>query len=123
LDEGALLQALGCDNVALLAVQVVEQRDVRGAVRVVLDVRDLGRHAVLVIATEVDDAVLALVAAALVAGGDVTVDVAATGLRQRAQQRLLQSGASDLAELGAGALAATRRSRLVLANSHTFALP
>jgi len=35
----------------------VKQRDARGAVGVVLDVRDLRRHAVLVMATEVDDAV------------------------------------------------------------------
>ena len=63
LDRRALLQALRRDDVALLAVGVVQQRDPRGAVGVVLDVRDLGRHAVLVVATEVDDAVGALVTA------------------------------------------------------------
>src|SRR4029079_1712107 len=62
LDRGALAHAEGRDDVALLAVGVVQQRDAGGAVRVVLDVRDLGRHAVLVVATEVDDAVGALVA-------------------------------------------------------------
>ena len=67
------LQPVRRDDVALLAVGVVQQRDPRGAVGVVLDVRDLGRHAVLVVATEVDDAVGALVAAALVAGGDPAV--------------------------------------------------
>jgi hypothetical protein len=67
------------DDVALLAVEEVEQRDVRGAVRVVLDVRDLGVGAVLVVATEVDDAVGALVATTLVPGGDAAVRVAATG--------------------------------------------
>src|SRR5262249_31975573 len=51
LDQRALLQALGGEDVALLAVGVVQQRDARGAVRVVLDVSDLGRHAVLVMAT------------------------------------------------------------------------
>src|SRR3954469_21987416 len=54
LDDVALLQAVGRDDVALLAVRVVQERDARRAVRVVLDVRDLGRHAVLVMATEVD---------------------------------------------------------------------
>src|SRR6476646_6119735 len=49
LDRGALTQVLRRDDVALLAVGVVQQRDARGAVRVVLDVRDLGRNAVLVI--------------------------------------------------------------------------
>jgi hypothetical protein len=52
------------EDVALLAVLVVQQRDPRGAVGVVLDVRDLGRHAVLVVATEVDDPVGTLVTAA-----------------------------------------------------------
>src|SRR6188768_4366903 len=66
LDRHALLQALGGQDVALLAVGVVQQRDAGGAVRVVLDVSDLGRHAVLVVPLEVDDAVRALVTAALV---------------------------------------------------------
>src|SRR3954469_16309010 len=58
------------EDVALLAVRVVEQGDTRAAVRVVLDRRDLRRHAVLVPA-EVDDAVPPLVPAALVASGDL----------------------------------------------------
>ena len=73
------------DDVALLAVGVVQQRDARGAVRVVLDVRDLGRHAVLVVATEVDQPVGALVAATLVAGRDPAVVVAAALVVQRAR--------------------------------------
>src|SRR5207302_4902034 len=50
------------DDVALLAVEVVEQRDAGVAVGVVLDGGHLGRHAVLA-ALEVDDAVTLLVAA------------------------------------------------------------
>ena len=46
-------QALRREDVALLAVAVVQQRDVRRAVRVVLDRGDLRRHAVLA-ALEVD---------------------------------------------------------------------
>src|SRR5699024_1735317 len=102
LDDGALLQALRGEDVTLLAVEVVEQRDVRGAVRVVLDVSDLGQHAVLVVATEVDDAVTTLVSATLVTAGDVAVHVAATGLVDRAQQRLLRGRTRDLAEHGDG---------------------
>src|SRR4051794_17351120 len=56
------------DDVALLTVEVVEQGDAGVAVGVVLDGGDLGRHAVLV-PLEVDDAVLALVAATAVTGG------------------------------------------------------
>src|SRR5690606_15573578 len=57
LDDVALLQLVRRDDVALLAVEVVQQRDACGAVGVVLDVSDLGVDAVLVIATEVDDTV------------------------------------------------------------------
>ncbi len=69
LDAVTLLQvARGEDVVDALAVGVVQQRDARGAVGVVLDVRDLRRHAVLVVTTEVDHSVGALVSATLVAG-------------------------------------------------------
>src|SRR5207248_11151672 len=61
-------QALRADDVPLLAIGVVQQRDPRGAVRVVLDVRDLGRHAVLVRPPEIDQPVGPLVAAALMPG-------------------------------------------------------
>src|SRR3954451_6998012 len=46
----ALVEVARGQDVALLAVGVVQQRDPSGPVRVVLDVRDLGRHAVLVVA-------------------------------------------------------------------------
>src|SRR5690606_35271015 len=106
------LQVLGGEDVALLAVVVVQQRDAAGAVRVVLDGRDLGRHAVLV-PLEVDAAVLLLVAAAAVAGGLAAPVVAATGLRLRREQRLLGLVAGDVGEgrdrletaAGAGGLA------------------
>src|SRR6476661_6425426 len=118
LDGVALLQPVRREDVPLLAVGVVQQRDPRGAVGVVLDVRDLGRHAVLVVATEVDDAVGALVAATLVASGDLAVDVASTAAVQRPDQRLLGMVAGDLGEVGDAGAAAARRRRLVLADSH-----
>src|SRR5690606_38332047 len=68
LDHVADLQALGGEDVALLAVEVVQKGDAAGAVRVVLDRGDLGRHAVLG-ALEVDEPVLLLVATAAVTGG------------------------------------------------------
>ena len=69
----------------------MQQRDARRAVGVVLDVSDLGVDAVLVVATEVDHAVLALVATTDVTGRDATRVVATTGLGQRAKQRLLRA--------------------------------
>ena len=122
LNHGALLQVARRNDVALLAIEVVQQRDVGRAVRVVLDVSDLGWHTVFVVTTEVDQTVLAFVSTALVACGDVAVYVAATGLVQRAQQRLLRGRASELIEPGDRALAATRRSRLVFTNSHDLVL-
>src|SRR4051794_11986632 len=118
LDDVALLQPRRGEDVALLAVRVVQQRDPRRAVRVVLDVRDLRRHAVLVVTTEVDDPVGALVAATNVPRGDAARGVAPTGLRQRADQRLLRLRARDLDEVGDARAAAARRRRLVLTNTH-----
>ena len=83
------LQAARRDDVAALAVGVAHQRDVRGAVRVVLDALDLGRNAVLV-AHEVDHAVVVLVTTALVAHRDVAVVVAAGLLDLRLEQRRLR---------------------------------
>src|SRR5690606_25757263 len=76
------------------------------------------RHAVLVGAAEVDDAVGALVTATYVPGGDAAGRVPATGLRQRADQRLLRRGAGHLDEVGDAGAAAARRRRLVLTDSH-----
>src|SRR5690606_15256213 len=104
--------------VALLAVRVVQERDAGRAVGVVLDVSDLRGHAVLVVATEVDDAVGTLVPAALVTRRDPTGVVTTTGLAQRADQRLLRLRARDLDEVGDAGAAAAGRRRLVLTDSH-----
>src|SRR5690606_5355240 len=110
LDAVALVQATRRENVALLAVRVVQERDARGAVGVVLDVRDLRRHAVLVVTTEVDHSVGALVATALVADGHTTGIVTAALAVQGTDQRLLRRGPRDLDEVG-DAGATTARSR------------
>ena len=68
------------NDVAPLAVGVQQQREVRAAVRVVLDPLDLRRDAVLV-AAEIDDPVVLLVAAALVPHRDAARVVAADALR------------------------------------------
>src|SRR2546426_1067189 len=68
------------DHVATLAVGIKQQRQVGAAVGVVLEPLDAGRDAVLV-APEVDQAVMLLVAAALVPHGDTAMHVAAVGLR------------------------------------------
>ncbi len=70
------LQADRSEDVALLAVLVLDESDERGAVRVVLQAQNGGGMSILV-ALEVDDAVLLLVAAAVMANGDAAVAVAA----------------------------------------------
>src|SRR5206468_6750665 len=117
LDGRTDAQLGGREDVGLCAVRVVEQRDSRRPVRVVLDRRDLGRHAVLP-ALEVDDAVAALVTAALVARGDPAVRVAAAVLRERREQALLRLGLRDLLEGGDGHEATAGARRLVSANRH-----
>ena len=113
----ANLQALRVQDVALLAVHIVEQGDACGAVRVVLDGCNLGGHAVFV-ALEVDDTVTALVAATLMTSGDATVVVAACLLRQGRKKRLLRLAAGDFGEVRNRLEAATGAGRLVLLDSH-----
>ncbi len=72
-------------DVALLTIRVLDERDARGAVRIVLDLAHRRRHRELV-APKIDDAVLPLVAAAATPHGDVTVIVAATRLLERLEQ-------------------------------------
>ena len=116
-DRRADAQLRGSEDVRLLAVGVVQQRDARRPVRVVLDRGDLRRHAVLQ-ALEVDDAVAALVAAALVARRDAAVVVAAALLRDRLEQALLRRRLRDLLERGDRHEAAARARRLVAADRH-----
>src|SRR5205807_8272082 len=69
------LQTERRNNVTLLTIGIIEQRDVGRAVRVIFDGGDFGRNARLV-ALEIDNAILALVAAAATPHGDVAVVVA-----------------------------------------------
>src|SRR6266478_7447918 len=61
-DRFADLQAYGRDDVALLAVKVSNQRNVRRAIRIVLNLRHASGHAVLV-ALEIDHAIETFVTA------------------------------------------------------------
>ncbi len=105
-------QALGGEDVALGAVRVVEQRDVGGAVGVVLDRRDLRRHAVLE-PLEVDLAVAPLGAAAAMARGDAAARVAPAGRVLALRERLVRPLGRDLLALLVGREAASGRVGLV----------
>src|SRR5699024_1230622 len=123
LNNSTLLQVLRSDHVALLAIEVVQQSNVCGAVRVVLDVSDLTRNAVLVVTTEVNQTVTTLVATADVAGGDTSADGKITGLGNCLQLRLFGGRTVDSLGHGNGPLAAHRISPLVLTYCHVYFLP
>ncbi len=96
-DRRAHLEAVRREDVALLAVGVVEQRDPGGPVRVVLDRRDLRRN-VLLVPPEVDDPVEPLVAAAHEAGGRPALVVAAARRAQADRQALLRANRREVLE-------------------------
>ena len=118
LDDVALSELVRSDDVTLGTIDVVQQCDACGTVGIVLDVCNACVHAVLVVTTEVDQTVLALVAATLVTGGDAAGVVTAAGLVKRTKQGLLRGGAGDLSEISNARTAATRGRRLVLTNTH-----
>ena len=111
------MQAVGSDDVALLAVGINQKSDVGAAVGVVFNGRNLGGDAVLV-ALEVDDAVLSARRAAAEADGDLAVDVASAGGALIFKQRLLRRGAGDFLVSGNRHEAAARRGRLIELDSH-----
>ena len=122
LDAVTLLDALRCDDVALLTVCVVQQGDACGAVRIVLDLSHGCRHAVLVPTTEVDEAVLALVTAATMAGGHAAVVVAAASFAVLANERLLWGRAREVGEVRNRRVTTARGRRLIYADSHNLVL-
>src|SRR5262245_47312800 len=99
LDELADPKAVGRDDVAALAVHIVEEGDARRAVRVVLDARHPRRDSGLV-AAEVHQTVALLVAAADPARRHVSVVVTAAGLELALGERLDRLAARELGEVG-----------------------
>src|SRR4051794_33980067 len=115
-------QAVGREDVALLAVGVVDERDVRGAVGVVLDRGHAAGNAVLG-ALEVDAPVEALGAAAAVARGDPAVRVAAARLREALGEVALRRLLGELGVVGPGGEATSRRRWLVALDGHPLLAP
>src|SRR5207247_7614190 len=116
-DHIADAQAVGEEHVPLLAVAVVEQPDPRGPVRVVLDRGDARGHAVLV-ALEVDPAVVRLLAGAPMAHGEPALVVPAGGALLRLEGRLVRFARGDLLARRAGHRATAGRGGLVAAQRH-----
>src|SRR6185369_14802926 len=87
----AHLQAIGLKDVSLLAICIAQQRDARGTIRIVFDRCDGCRDSLLV-ALEVDQAQLALVAAAPEPARDIARVAASASARLRLKQRLMRLG-------------------------------
>ena len=104
-------------DVALLAVRVVQEREARRAVRVVLDGRNLRRNALL-LAAKIDRAVLLLVAAAAMPDGDLAVRVASARALLRLDERLLRRLLGDLALIEHGQEAPRRGVRIKCFQCH-----
>src|SRR5262245_17963119 len=85
-------------DIALLPILVLHERDARAAVGIVLDLLHDRLHPEA-IALEVDDAVLALVTAAAAAHRDVPVVVPAPRLDERLGERLLGRAPRDLRKI------------------------
>ena len=96
------------------------QSDERRAVGVVLDSRNLIEHAVLV-ALEVDNAVMTLVAVALITSDGVAVVCVLYACAGR-KERILRLASGNLLEVGNPHKATARANRLVLLDSYTFFL-
>ena len=111
------LEAERGQDVALLAVLVVDQRDPGAPVGVVFDGGDLAWDAQLV-ALEVDLPVDLLVAAALVADRDLALVVPAGGLGQRLDEALLGPVGRDLLEGRGRHEPPPGAGRLVLSDGH-----
>src|SRR4051794_11872814 len=114
---GADAQALRGQDVALLAVGVVEQRDARGAVGVVLDRGDAGGNPVLG-ALEVDLAVATLGSAAAMARGDAALGVAAAGRGLALGEALRRLRPAELLTHRVGAEAPAGAGRFCLSVCH-----
>ena len=114
----ARLQTDGGQNITLLAVGIMQQGNASCAVWIVLDRVDLGRYSIL-IATEVDDAVISLVSAATEASGGLALVVAAARATLGAQQALFRlRPRRQLEEIAHGRPAASGRCRIVTSNAH-----
>ncbi len=75
-----------CENVTLFAVEISDQSNMRRAIRIVFDLRDLSRNSDLV-ALEIDDPIMSLMTAAAATNRDTSVVVATGNSLLRLQQR------------------------------------
>ncbi|AIY01718.1 hypothetical protein ART_2119 [Arthrobacter sp. PAMC 25486] len=118
--EVSLAELVRGDDVTLGAIDVVQEGNASGAVGIVFDLSNASVNAILVVTTEVNQAVLALVATTLVTSRDTTSVIAATLFGQGTDQRLLRRRPRDFCEVGNARAATARGCRLVFTDSHSI---
>ena len=109
-------------DVTLVAIRVMQQRDVGAAVRVVLNGFDLSRHSRL-IAAEIDFAILLFVAATTVPDRNFALVVASAGALFRLQKIFFWSLLGDMAFIENGHKPPRRRIWIKALQSHLCLLP
>ena len=121
-NRGANFEPYGMEDVALLAVGIVQQREVGAAIGIVLNGRHLGRHAQF-IAAKIYLAILFLVAATAVPHHDFAVIVTAAGALFRLEQGLFRLLLGDMAFIDDGDKPSRRRVWIKAFQSHRCLLP
>src|SRR5262249_49508267 len=122
LDGVPHFQAGRRQDVPLLAIDVVQKSDSRGAIRIVLDSRNFRRNTVL-IPLEVDDPVETPLAAAPVPRRDAAAIVASSVLFERLDQALFRLFLCDLLEGTDAHRAPPRGGWFIDTNRHSGVLP
>src|SRR5258707_7034954 len=122
LHRGADFKPHRMDDVALLAIGVMQQRDVRAAIGVIFDGRNFCRHTDFV-APEIHLAVLLLVAAAAMPNHNFAVIVASAGSLFRLKQGFLRLLLGDMAFVQDGDKPPRRRIWIKAFKSHRRLLP
>ena len=113
----ANLQIQGSDDVTFFAVCIVDQSDASVTVRIVFNGSNLSGDAVLV-AFEVNDTILSLMAAALMANSHLTSVVTASMFVELLDQRAVRLVSRNLFEGRHSNKASGRRIRIKAFNSH-----
>src|SRR6266446_6686662 len=110
-------QAVRGNDIAFLAIYIMQEGDTSRTVRIILDGRYSGRHPQLV-ALKVNDAIVALGAPAAMPGGNLALIVASGVLLQLHNQRFLWLGLGNLLECRNRHATTPRRGWSILSNWH-----
>ena len=95
------VQSVRCKNITLLTINIVEERNAGAAVRIVFNRSDTSRNPVLV-AFEIDNAIKALMSAALMANGQTALLIAAAFFGQAFRQGFLRLACRNFIERSDG---------------------